>query len=408
MRNRGPILLRANSQGGRAALLAAKHLLQGNFQTSAPLELAGVLSLAPAVVMPDESLIADTASPFFLIIQGSGDGDTTGAAFALYDQILPTEVVPETFVAPPKALVWAYGVDHSDWGGQLCSETPRAIALMESYIGDFIEASVYDDLDAWSTFFHASQPTPLLRMPAADPVLWDDYNDEPQIYGTSSQRVDPADGYQSWVVDRFENMNLDISDSGLDVQWSFRMYDQQANGGEPLVINTHLTSVAVADLAENEVGFMEWCLSCEATEALAGSTSLAFRIGFERDEVGDCVGEDFPLPEISLIIETDSGEQAEVDVQQYARLALPDTLVALDDCTNTADPCETYSSMQATVRIPTQSLCQEGIVLGAVSRIRLEFLSPNPVENGFGTIEIHDDLEIRRSPGGPPVDCRCG
>jgi hypothetical protein len=382
--------------------------------------LVGVLSLAPAEVNSDAGLIAGSDGPFFLILQGSGDGDTTGQGFSLYDQILPIEVGSTTTEAAPKALVWAYGVKHSNWGGIAqsvgsspeCKPTEKAIALIEAYVGDFIEAAVYGVAEAKSTFFGVEQPTPKILDEVTDVALWPDYGGVPQVYGMSSQLVDPVNGYTSWPIDRFENGSDLTSDSGLSVSPNFRSFEEQINGGDPLVVNYHSTIVALAELNPVDDTMlpdsMEWCLSCAAREALAGGTSLTFRIGFERDEVAECVGEEFSLPKIELVLEDQLGEISRVDISDYGRLALPDTRPAADECSGVGDPCQTYSSMQATVRVPLADLCQNGTALDSVSRMRLEFFSVNPIENGFGTLIIYDDLEIHRVPGEPEVSCRCG
>jgi len=120
-----------------------------------------------------------------------------------------------------------------------------------------------------------------------------------------------------------------------------------------------------------------------------------------------CVGEEYEVPLMALVVETETSS-ARVEVNQHARLALPDTRHEADYCSNEGDGCKTFESMQATVRVPMTGFCQAGVVLDEAIRIRLEFSSPNPIVNAYGTLIILDDLELRRVPGEPAVDCRCG
>jgi hypothetical protein len=204
-----------------------------------------------------------------------------------------------------------------------------------------------------------------------------------------------------------------LSDSGLNTLATFPQYAELPDGANPPRFNTHRTSVALVELTPDPDNTypdsIEWCLSCDAREALVDATTLTFRMGFERDEVDDCVGEDFPLPEIRLMLEDDNGNTAAVDVADYARLALPDTRESFDICGGAirGDPCNTNSWLQSTVRVPLEALCDTGITLDSVVKLRLEFSSPNPVENGVGTLALFDDIEIRRVPGEPSVSCRC-
>jgi len=397
--------------------LAARSEILGNFTTQSPHELLGVLSIAPGQTAADKFVEVGSDGPFFLIIQGSGDGDSTAAAPSLYDNVLAVEVEGETQGAARKALVWANNVEHSDWGGQAaqlreCMPTTKALALLEAYVGGFIEASIYDDPDALALFFDATQPTPVIPPSIADPVLWPEYDGEARVYGNSSHWVNPSAGYESWAIDRFENIDALTSDSGLSARATFSMFDEQPSGGPPLLFNTHNTTVGIAELTFDPDGdfvdSMEWCLSCEVREALVRATTLTFRLGFERDEVADCVGEEYPLPGVRLVVEDDEGNTAAVDVAEHARLALPDTREAFDECSGAADSCRTNSWLQATVRVPVDELCQTGITLESVHRLRIEFSSPNPVEQGLGTLVIFDDVELHRVPGEPTVSCRCG
>ena len=102
---------------------------------------------------------------------------------------------------------------------------------METYIGDWIEAAFYWDDEALSTFFDATEPTPRLSAGVAAPGLWTDFGGEPQVYGTSSNLVDPVRGYRSWTLDRFENGDTNTSDSGPGVEYMFANFAEQLNGG---------------------------------------------------------------------------------------------------------------------------------------------------------------------------------
>ena len=419
----GEVLFGGHSQGGRGAYLAARDSLLGTFVTANQHQVVGVFALAPAAETEREVEVGANG-PFFFIMAGSGDGDTTTQPFSIYDAIRPVEVQGEIVSAARKALVWGYGIDHSHWGGkdksqtgdadESCLQTPRALALVDAYLGAFVDAAVYNDLVGSSLFFDATQPTPVIPQTVANPELWSEFGGEPQVYGTSSERIEPTQGYEGWSVDRFENADKELSDSGLDVQVAFPNSEESANGGGGLLVNEHITRVALVELSQDLEGnfadSIEWCLSCDASRALAAGTTLTYRIGFERNETDSSCssGETFPLPSMRVVLEDYQGSVWDVDVSEYARLALPDTRELVDECSATGKPCDSHSPMQATVRIPLAAFCDSGMVLADIARIRFEFSSPNPVESGFGTLLIFDDVEIHRVPGEPNVACRCG
>lgn len=415
----GDYAFAGHSQGGRGAYLAVKEALSGNIDFLPEHELVGALSIAPAGVDAGDEVYVGGRGPFFMVIQASGDGDTSGQGFSHYDQVRAIENGGEVLGAPRKAAIWSYGVEHSHWGGgnlgdPECVPTEKADRLIEGYIGPFIEASFYEDPAALDVFFSADEVTPVIVDDVSDPGLWlSEYAGEPQIYGNSSQRVSPEDGFEAYAIDRFENGDLTVSDSGLTATVAATNFSESDSDGGGFFDNYHLTNAGVFDLTQDLSGafpdFIDWCLSCDAKEALISATSITFRIGFERGmNEQTCEGEVYPLPELRLNIETEGGGEGSVDVSSYARLSLPDTKIEQDNCSDQGDGCHTFNSLQATVRVPMAAFCEAGIVLEEATHIRLEFSSPNPVAEGFGTLLLIDDFELRRVPGEPPVSCRCG
>src|SRR5690606_36990039 len=114
-----------------------------------------------------------------------------------------------------------YDVEHSEYGGHGgggCPTTAKGVVLGTTYFNGFLTGMFYDDPASLELFFTTDAPTPLLTAAVSDPAFWPDSpDDEPQIYGTSSVRVDPAAGYASTMIDGFENGDPAVSDAGLAV-----------------------------------------------------------------------------------------------------------------------------------------------------------------------------------------------
>lgn len=114
----GNYAVTGHSTGGLGAFLAAAtivnnpNLLEGH-------TLVSVAAIAPNSIPPEDQdalSLAEGAPPYF-VLQGTGDGDTSGGAFSTYDSVLAVLAGASVLEAPEKALVWAYNVEHNEYGG---------------------------------------------------------------------------------------------------------------------------------------------------------------------------------------------------------------------------------------------------------------------------------------------------
>jgi hypothetical protein len=411
----GDYAFSGHSTGGAGAYLAAKDVLDmGLFPGRT---LRGSLVFAPnpftneQIVQGLHALETDE-DVFFVIIQGSGDGDTFGKAFTQYDAIVAGHQQGVVESRPRKALVWGYDFHHAQWGGkeltQGCGPDEKAVAMIETYGGAFVDVAFYGQ--PADIFFPDDGGTPAISTDVAE-AQWPTFG-EAKVFGTSSERVDAGLGYQSFLIDGFENGILDQSDSNLFVTVDAMDYSEPPNGGFQLFDNFHITSVGAVLLEQAEPGSfpssIAWDLSCEAQEALVGSTSITFRIGMFREVLSEmpCIGEDVPVPQMRMFLQTPN-LRANVDISDYARIEPPDARLEDHMCTAaTAGPlpgfqCRALGSMQATARVPTEAFCGSGITLKDVTTVGVEFSSPD------GRAILLDDLEITRVPGEHNVSCRC-
>jgi len=406
----GEYILAGHSTGGLGAHLAVRQVLMDDLIPQA--NLLGSIAIAPVAPEPGET-ISTTKPIFFLTMMGSGDGDPSGAAFAHFDAVRGPEVAGKVSGMPRKALIWPYNVGHTNWGGVGlvgCQASAKAIALMDAYVGAFLGATFYENSASLNVFFSAEEPTPIIPQGVAN-APWPEFGGEAHVFGTSSQSVTADSASGAWVIDGFENNDPHLSDSGLAVTIGAMLFQEAPNGGSPLFDNSHFSRVGAVNISADPTGTslqrIRWELSCPAREALTGATTLTFHIGFHREvEPVSCVGEEYELPDIDLVIETLDAPPVRLNIAPFARLALPDARDENDEpCTipGTADGCHAYDSMQATVRVPLGVACKAGVSLADVTHLGLEFSA-----NKDGTLLILDDFEIRRTPGEPNVECRCG
>ena len=205
-----------HSTGGRGAFGAAQALTEDPAYMP-EFNLTAVAAIAPNDVEAEEPPDVLEGGPAYIVLQGTRDGDTSGAAPSHYDSVVATGGPAVTF-APRKAMIWAYGFEHNEFGGHgddpmntECPTTERGRALFRYYINGFVLGILNEDSDRLARFFSPFSPQ------IEDEVVqdyWADFGDEPQIYGTSSERVDGNLGYESFVIDGFENGDLATADSG--------------------------------------------------------------------------------------------------------------------------------------------------------------------------------------------------
>lgn len=280
--------------------------------------------------------------------------------------------------------------------------------MLDTYAGAFVELAFYGQ--AADVFFPVDGGTPRISNAVAQ-APWPTFG-EAKVFGTSSERVTSELGYHSFLVDGFENANIDVSDSGLVTAITGMSLEESPSGAGALMDNFHMTRVGLAVLTQDAAGefssSVSWRLSCEALEALVESTSVTFRFGIQRTITNEdpCEGEAVDLPEVRMFITTPSG-RVDVDVGAFSRIELPDARLESGVICNAAGagaapPCRAFGSMQATIRIPTDFFCESGITLDQATHIGVEFSSADE-----GRAVIIDDVEFKRIPGQPGVSCRC-
>ncbi len=397
-----------HSTGGRGAFDAAR------FATTTPgflaaEDLVAVATLAPNAIGPMESIVLGPDAPPYFVMQGTGDGDTFGAAPSHYDSVVPATSDATVTSAPGKAWIWAFDVEHSEYGGHAggsCPTTAKGVALGTTYFNGFLTATFYNDPASLDLFFNTDEPTPVITPSVSDPAFWPNSpGNQPQIYGTTSVRVDPTDGYASTMIDGFENGDPTSSDSGL----SFAVADpgmyQEADVAS-LFDAMHIANAAVVGWdPSNEIG---WQLDLNARIALAGATSLTLRAGAAVDIVEPapvCMGVDGAFPLITLLVSDGQQADVEIDLTPYGRAALPEARNEQSLCVLGGGGCHAWELMQTTYRVPLGVLCSEGIVLSDIREIGLRF-------DGVGDgprVFLLDDVEIRSVPGEPDIapECRC-
>jgi len=354
-------------------------------------------------------VLGPDAPPFF-VMQGTGDGDTEGAAPSHYDSVVPAISDANVTSAPGTAWVWAFDVEHSEYGGHTgaspCPTTAKGVALGTTYFNGFLTATFYNDPASLDLFFTSEEPTPIITPAVSNPAFWPDSpGNVPQIYGATSVRVDPAAGYTSTMIDGFENGNPTSSDAGL----SFAVADPgmyQESDVASLFDAMHIANAAVIGWdPSNEIG---WQLDLDARIALAGATSLTFRAGATVGIVEPapvCMGVEGSLPTITLIVWDGQQADVEIDLAPYGRAALPEARNEQSLCVLGGGGCHAWELMQTTYRVPLGVLCDEGVVLSELRVIALRF-------DGTGDAPrmlLVDDVEIRAVPGEPdiPLECRC-
>jgi hypothetical protein len=406
----GRYALTAHSTGGFGAFVAASTVVDNpDFLTGH--ELVSVATLAPNPITVDLGLMLGPNAPAYFVLQATGDGDTSGAAPSHYDSVIPQTSGPEVTGAERKAFVWAYDVEHSEYGGHsggACPTTPKGVALGTTYFNGFLVATFYEDPDALDLFFATDAPTPLIPPTVANPALWTGFGGEPQVYGTSSQRVNGNAGFAARIVDGFENGDPMLSDAGLSVMPSDPMMYQEGDVAQ-FFDAQHLANAAFIGWEDGDE--MRWELDFEMRVALAGATSLTFRIGAAVDIVNPapvCSGVAGSLPDITLLVSDGQNPEREVDLTPYGRLALPEVRdEILCGGLGETDGCNTWELMQTTFRVPAGVMCSpdDGVFLSEIREIGLRFEGAGDLPR----ILLLDDLEIRSVPGEPdlPTTCRC-
>lgn len=394
----GRAALTGHSTGGGGAFRAAvAHFANpGAIETN----VVAVAALAPTQLNPDDIDIAlGPSAPAFFVLQGSGDGDTSGAAFSNYDRVL-YELMGTTIVrAPRKALVWAYDVEHSEYGGRLppCEATPKGVALATTYFNGFLAGTFYEDPASLALFYGPQPPLVPDSIQIAFPNI--------QVFATSSERVNSDLGYHGFVIDGFENGISSLSDGGLLVQGSRPGIIQEGDLRIGGLDTTHLAQAAFIRWQDNDE--IIWNLDLATRTQIAGATSLSFRTGaldFVSNSV-PCTGSGMVAPEEVTLLVSGGGQSTEIDLSGFGRLVVTDVRDELicPEGENQGDGCRAWAVMQTTFRIPLEEICgvlPSDFFLSQIEQLGLRF-------GGAGGVVLLDDLELRVVPGEPDVTCRC-
>jgi hypothetical protein len=406
----GRYAITGHSTGGHGAFDAARFALATPGFLAAE-ELVAVATIAPNAIDPGEGAVLGPGAPPYFVMQGTGDTDTVGAAPSHYDSVVPTLSGASVTSAPGKVMVWAFDVEHSEYGGHAgggCPTTAKGVALGTTYFNGFLTATFYNDPTSLDLFFSsaAGMPTPVITPAVSNPALWPTSpENEPQIYGTSSVRVDPAAGYASTMIDGFENGDPAMSDTGLEVVVAEPGMVQESDVAS-FFDALHIANAAVIGWEpSNEI---RWETDLDVRTALAGATTLTFRAGAAVDIVEPapvCMGVQGGLPTITLIVSDGQQPDVEIDLAPYGRATLPEARDEQSICALGGGGCHAWELMQTTVRVPLGVLCDQGVVLSELQEIGLRF------DGGGDTprVLLLDDVEIRAIPGEPdiPVECRC-
>lgn len=412
--------LGGHSNGGLGAFVAAVRIGASNSLTALNAKpLVALSALAPKRIDPDAFpvhsellLIGDV--PDYVVLQGSGDGDTVAAAFTNYDRVLPA-LSPDGNVesAPAKALIWAYDVEHSEYGGRSeadCVASDKGIALAQAYLAGFLIESFYKSPIGQSVFFAPGSPVVLPQVSV--PAFWSDFGGVAQVFGSSSQRVDTALGFRGRVLDGFENQDSALSDSFLTVSNDFASFAEHVLSQELEVDGFSLESThsngRAAIFQWTDQDKISWDLDLDTRVALASATSLTFRGGafaaatLEAPMQCEIIAGE--VPEIILIAEDDN-ETVSLPLAPYGRLALPDAR-SETPCDGVIEPtaCPSWDVMQTTFRVPLSDLCglSDTFVVAKMKKLTLRFDGPG--ERGAFFL---DDLELHSVPGEPQVSCKC-
>lgn len=392
-----------HSTGGLGAFAAAVTIAHGS-EILAGHDLVAAAAIAPNGI-PDvdvpEFFISGPNAPGYFVLQGTRDGDTSGGAFSSYDRVLADLLGAQVLGTPRKALVWAYRVEHNEYGGhtdKACAPTMRAVALVNQYMKGFLLSEFYQDPESLALFFGIASPkiTPEVSIPD----FWADFAGLPQIYGTSVQKVDPPLGFETYLLDGFENGDRTKSDGGLNITLSENAFYDEVPASTGDLDNRHHANVGVFRWANGDS--ISWSLDLEAQTQLAGATSLTFRIGAAVSVVDQtaCSEVDGALPNLSLTL-SDAGDQYSLNLAPYGRMALPEAGFEVE-CGGQGDGCHAWDVMQTTFRVPLADFCVDNpdLFLSRIREIRLSF-------SGSGGFVLFDDVAIHAIPGEAMVECRC-
>lgn len=240
---------------------------------------------------------------------------------------------------------------------------------------------------------------PLVTPDVADPTFWPDFNGQPQLFGTSSQRISASEGSRAYLVDGFSNGMESLSDGGLAVVSSRPDLYEETNLSQ--FDNFHIARAAEVRWVGGDS--LTWTLDTEARTALAGATSLTFRAGVAVDVVdpNGCIGVDGEAPELALRV-SDLENDVVIDLAQYGRLSLPEARDETVCNGEQSDGCHAWDVMQTTYRVPLADICSQNpqLFLSEIRDLSLEF-------SGIRGVLIFDDVQLNSIPGEPAVSCRC-
>jgi len=394
----GRYVLAGHSTGGYGAVFAADSVMN-NPDILVEHDFSSIAAIAPNRISTTSSLSLSPNTPPFFVIQGTGDGDTIGAAFSIYDRVLADILAGGVIdLAPRKVLVWAYDVEHNRYGGTDFCSSEKGTALVTTYLTGFLLAALYQDPASLDLFFPSEAASPEIPSTVDDPSFWVPFEGVPQVYGTSQREVSPNTGFEALIIDGFEDDDINLSDAGLEVIPSHpALYHIET-------VNWHRTNAAVVEWQDGDT--LTWKLDFDTRVALAGATSLSFRGGAvaEIENEDECLGSVGNLPMLSITFTIDGVPYGPIDLSPYGRSALPDTRPDSSCVNGITKPCDNPDVMQTTFRLPLKEFCNisSEISLSEVDEITINF-------NGASNNDIFflDDLIIHRVPGEPGVMCRC-
>ena len=281
------IVMAGLSQGGEAAIVAAKKVVQ----QALPYEVRGVVSLAPTHV--ESTSLSYEESPFFMGIYGSNDEDVSGflledpaaepqepqsTVFAHYDEF-GAEASPIFWSSITKSMKFVHGWNHNRFSANPGDGPSPQMLATAGYINAALRWQLWgqDEFEPWVV--------DNLLPPSADDGKWTPYTQYQSGLWQSRRVIDNFEGATletstiGGAVSVFGAGDVDYGESAFTVDQSVPHGNTQVLVMEPVAFGEHIVweiPANVQDMSHYEV------LSIRAGKIVdygqPGSVSLTFRL----------------------------------------------------------------------------------------------------------------------------------
>jgi hypothetical protein len=409
-------------------------------------EICSTVSIAPRWNGIDSTVILDTDSPPYLMIQGTIDEDTLGQGIPAYDANVNEDLVVATDLSTlrdhDKVGLWVYGPMHKAWGGDDL-DSPLMVGLRgvrqaqaagPFFIEQFLRWQLFREPDARAQVLAPTKISPMqtdFSPMVWDPSLWNvdgTQAGEPEIgvfyegdgagltgVGRPLVYADYTQGMQWPGAERFVVDTLtrgtttpdcdgDLSPSTMGAAVTLSPIGV-GNAGAcqgpadaispvpgPLYGSEHATQALQIAWGGPHAGVQaEWSLGVDGNplDQVADYTHLSFRVGNLVDSCPPTVDE-FQL-EIQLVADGQDGLPV---VRTVLTDVIPDQHGEVVPDAQGLPVC-TSSHFMHTVRIPLTDFCEQGIGFdpSALTAVRIRF--PESAEPHEAVV---DSLEFTRDP----------